>query len=82
MDLTAIAIGLKAIGVGLTMIAGGGAALGIGLIGLGATNAIGRNPNAAGAIQVVAILLTVFAEACAIYGTVLGILIIFVMPVK
>lgn len=51
-------------------VAAGGAGIGVGLVGLGATQAVGRNPGAKGDIMVIAILGFAFAEACAIYALV------------
>ncbi|MBI5820394.1 MAG: ATP synthase F0 subunit C [Verrucomicrobia bacterium] len=53
-------------------IAGFGAAIGVGLVGWGATNAIGRNPGAFGKILVMGILGMAFAEAIAFYALFLG----------
>lgn len=52
--------------------AGLGAAIGVGLVGWGATNAIGRNPGAFGKILVMGILGMAFAEAIAIYALLLN----------
>jgi len=52
--------------------AGAGAAIGIGLIGLGATQAIGRNPGATGKILMLAIIGMGLAEAVAIYAFILA----------
>ena len=62
-----------AIGIG-----GIGPALGIGWIGGKAMEAIGRNPEAAGAIQTNMILTVAFAEAIGIYALVVAILVGFV----
>ena len=64
----ALAIGLGALGPGL----------GIGLLGGKAMEALGRNPEAAGAIQTNMILAIAFAEAIGIYALVVAILIGFV----
>ncbi len=56
-----------------------GPAIGIGLIGKGALEALGRNPEAAGKIQSLAILAIAFAEAVAIYALVIAFIIGFVM---
>jgi F-type H+-transporting ATPase subunit c len=64
----AIAIGLGALGPGI----------GIGLLVLGAMQAIGRNPEAAGEIRTNMILGIVFTEAIAIYALVVALLMIFV----
>lgn len=55
-----------------------GPAIGIGLIGSKAMEALGRNPEAAGAIQTNMILTVAFAEAIGIYALVVAILIGFV----
>jgi F-type H+-transporting ATPase subunit c len=49
-------------------IAAAGAALGVGLIGMGAVMAVGRNPGASNKIMVQAILAIAFAEACVFYA--------------
>jgi len=63
-----LAIGLGAIGPGV----------GIGLLGMGAMNALGRNPEARGPIMTNMILGIAFAEAVAIYALIVAILLIFV----
>ena len=60
-----LAIGLGALGPGL----------GIGLLGFGAMQALGRNPEAKGAIQINMILGIVFAEAIAIYALIIAIIL-------
>ncbi|MGB1288431.1 MAG: ATP synthase F0 subunit C [Aggregatilineales bacterium] len=71
--------GLKAIGAGLAMIGAMGPGIGIGLMVQGGLQGIGRNPDAAGAIQTNMILGIVFAEAVAIYALVVALLIVFVL---
>jgi len=63
-----LAVGLGAIGPGL----------GIGWIGKGAMEALGRNPEARVAIMTNMILSIAFAEAVAIYVLIVAILLIFV----
>jgi F-type H+-transporting ATPase subunit c len=55
-----------------------GPGIGIGLLGAGAMQAIGRNPEAAGQIQTNMILGIVFAEAVAIYALVTALILKFV----
>ncbi len=55
-----------------------GPAIGIGMLGGKAMEALGRNPEAAGAIQTNMILAIAFAEAIGIYALVVSILIGFV----
>ena len=58
---------------GLIIAIGGlGPALGVGLIGAKAMEAIGRNPEAAGRILPAMILGMAFAEAIAIYSLILA----------
>lgn len=58
----ALAIGLGSMGPGV----------GIGLIGMKAVEAIGRNPEASGKILVPMLLAAAFAEAIAIYALVIA----------
>ncbi len=57
-----LAIGLGAIGPGI----------GIGMIGKGAMEAIGRNPEASGKVLVPMLIVAAFAEAIAIYALVVA----------
>ena len=52
--------------------AGLGAAVGVGLTGLGATQAVGRNPGAFGKILTIGIIGMALAEAIAFYALFLG----------
>lgn len=49
-------------------LAAGGAAIGVGLIGLGACLAVGRNPGVSNKILVQSLLMIAFAEACVFYA--------------
>lgn len=64
----AIAIGLGGLGPGI----------GIGLLAGRAMEAIGRNPDASGKIQVAMLLGLGFAEAIAIYALVIALIVKFV----
>ncbi len=70
--------GLIAIGAGLAMVGTLGPGIGIGLLVMGALQAIGRNPDAAGTIQVNMILGIAFTEAIAIYALVVALILLFV----
>ena len=63
-----LAMGLGAIGPGI----------GVGLVGMGALNALGRNPEARGAIMTNMILAIAMAEAVAIYALVIAVVLVFV----
>jgi F-type H+-transporting ATPase subunit c len=64
------------IAAGLGMI---GPGIGLGLIGLGAMQAIGRNPEARGAILTNMILIGALAEAVGIYALIVAILLALVV---
>ena len=66
MDISTLA---KALAIGIGSI---GPALGIGMIGSKAMEAIGRNPEAANKILVPMLLAAAFAEAVAIYALVIA----------
>jgi F-type H+-transporting ATPase subunit c len=65
---------MEHIGAGLAALGVIGPGIGIGLLGGMASNAIGRNPDAAGAIRGNAILLAAFAEGLGVLAIVVGIL--------
>ena len=66
----------KMIGAGLAMGLGAlGPGVGIGILGYGAMQALGRNPEARGAIMTNMILGIAFAEAVAIYALIIGIIL-------
>jgi F-type H+-transporting ATPase subunit c len=66
----------KMIGAGLAMGLGAlGPALGIGLLGFGAMQALGRNPEASGVIMTNMILAIAFAEAIGIYALIIAIIL-------
>lgn len=68
--------GMKLLGAGLAGSIGMlGPGIGLGLIGLGAMQALGRNPEARGAIQMNMILIGALAEAIGIYALVVAILL-------
>ncbi len=77
MEMTAEAA--KFLGLGLLVSIGTlGPAFAIGWIGKTAMEALGRNPEARGAIMTNMILSIAFAEAVAIYVLIIAILLIFV----
>ena len=65
MDVEAIKLLAASLAIGLGAL---GPGLGIGILGAAAMNAIGRNPEARGAILTNMILAIAFAEANAIYA--------------
>ena len=68
---------LIAIGAGIAVLTGIGAGFGIGIATSKATEAIARQPEAEGKISKALLLGCALAEATAIYGFVIGLLILF-----
>ena len=66
-----------AIGAGIAVLTGIGAGLGIGIATSKATEAIARQPEAEGKISKALLLGCALAEATAIYGFIIGLLILF-----
>lgn len=64
------------IGAGIAVLTGAGAGIGIGIAAGRATEAMARQPEMAGKIQTIMILGAALAEATAIYGLVIAIMII------
>ena len=85
MDLVLLQGGLspeaaKFLGAGLAIAIGViGPGVGIGILGAGAMGAIGRNPEAAGAITTNMILAIAFAEALGIYSLIVAVILMFVV---
>ncbi|NMC14856.1 MAG: ATP synthase F0 subunit C [Chloroflexi bacterium] len=77
-DPASFIMGMKLLAAGLAMLGTIGAGLGVGLAAMGGVQAIGRNPDAAPAIQTNMILGMAFAEAVAIYALVVAIILVFV----
>ena len=69
---------LTAIGAGIAVLTGLGAGVGIGLATSKAVEAIARQPEAESKISKALLLGCALAEAAAIYGFVIGLLILFV----
>ncbi len=70
---------MKLLAAGICMGLGAlGPGIGIGILGLGAMQALGRNPEARGPIMTNMILAIAFAEAVAIYALVVAIVLVFV----
>lgn len=70
---------MKVLAAGLCMGMGTlGPGIGIGILAMGAMQALGRNPEARGPIMTNMILAIAFAEAVAIYALVVAVVLIFV----
>ena len=69
-------IGLIAIGAGIAILTGIGAGLGIGIATGKAAESVSRQPEASGKINSIFLLGAAMAEATAIYGFVIALLIL------
>jgi len=70
---------IKLLAAGLCMGLGAiGPGIGIGVLGMGAMQALGRNPEARGPIMTNMILAIALAEAVAIYALVVAVVLVFV----
>ena len=74
-----IIMSLTALGAGIAVLTGAGAGIGIGIATSKAADAIARQPEAKGDINKALLLGCALAEATAIYGFVIAILIIFLL---
>ena len=71
---------MEMIGAGLAALGVLGPGIGIGLLGGLSSSAIGRNPDAAGQIRGLAIILAAFAEGLGVLAVVVGLLVVFLNP--
>ncbi len=72
-------MGILAIGAGIAVLVGIGAGIGIGIATGKAVEAISRQPEASGKIQTSLLLGAALAEATAIYGLIVAILIMILL---
>ncbi len=68
-----------ALGAGIAAVTGVGAGIGIGIATGRATEAVARQPEAEGKITKILLLGCALAEATAIYGLLIGIMILFLL---
>lgn len=66
---------LAALGAGIAVLTGIGAAIGVGLAASGGAQGIARQPEKEGSIRSLAFLGMVLAEACAIYGLLIALML-------
>lgn len=72
-----IGAGLKAIGAGLAVFTGFGAAIGEGNVAAHAVEAIARQPEMAGNIRITMLIGQAVSETTGIYGFIIAILLLF-----
>lgn len=66
------ASGFQYIGAGLAVFTGFGTAIGQGLIGMKAVEAIGRQPEASGKVTIIMVIAQAVVETAAIYGLIIA----------
>ncbi len=76
----AIVLGASAIGAGLAMIAGLGPGIGEGYCGGKAVEAIGRQPEAGGAVMKQMIIGDALAETTGLYSFIVALLLMYANP--
>ena len=77
----AIVLGCSALGAGAAMIAGIGPGIGEGYCGGKAVEAIGRQPEASGAVTRTMIIGDAIAETTGIYALVVALLLLYANPI-
>jgi F-type H+-transporting ATPase subunit c len=70
------AMGMAAIGAGLAVLTGLGPAIGEGLIGAKAMEAIGRQPEAAGTIRLTMLIGQAVTETTGLYGLIIAFMLV------
>ncbi len=80
LDPRAFILGCSAIGAGISLITGIGTGMGQGYAAGKAAEAVGRQPEARGVITSTMLLGAAVAETAAIYGLVVGIILLFANP--
>jgi len=73
-------LGMSALGVGISLMAGIGVGLGEGFAAGKAAEAVGRQPEARGAILSTKLILDAVCETCSIYGLVIAIILLYANP--
>ena len=77
--MKALGDGIGKLGAGIAVFTGFGTGLGQGLAAAKAVEAVGRQPEAVGAIRSTMILGQAVAETTGIYGTIVAIILIFAL---
>ena len=76
----AFVAGMSAIGAGIAVLAGFGTGAGEGYAAGKACEAVGRQPEARGAVISTYLITAGFTETCALYGLLVAILLLFANP--
>ena len=80
MDPKAFILGCSAIGAGLASLSGLGSGLGQGIAAGKAAEAVGRQPEARGAIMSTMLIGAAVAETCSVYGLIITMILLMANP--
>lgn len=80
MDPKAFVLGCSALGAGLATLSGLGSGLGQGIAAGQAAAAVGRQPEARGAIMSTMLVGAAVAETCSVYGLIIALILLMANP--
>jgi len=80
MDPKAFVLGMSALGAALCTLSGLGSGLGQGMASGQAAEAVGRQPEARGAIMSTMLIGSALAETCSIYGMIIALILLMANP--
>lgn len=80
MDAQAFIMGMSALGASIGTLSGLGSGLGQGIAAGNAAAAVGRQPEARGAIMSTMLVGQAVAETCSIYGFIVALILLFANP--
>jgi F-type H+-transporting ATPase subunit c len=80
MDPKAFVLGMSALGAALCTLSGLGSGLGQGFAAGSAATAVGRQPEARGAIMSTMLVGCAVAETCSIYGLIIALILLMANP--
>ena len=80
MDPKAFVLGCSAIGAGIAVLSGLGSGLGQGIAAGKAAEAVGRQPEARGAILSTMLIGSAVSETCSVYGLIVALILLMANP--
>lgn len=80
MDPKAFILGMSALSAGICTLAGLGSGLGQGIAAGKAAEAVGRQPEARGAVMSTMLVGCAVAETCSVYGLIIALILLMANP--
>lgn len=80
MDAKAFVLGMSALAAGICTLSGLGSGLGQGIAAGKAAEAVGRQPEARGAIMSTMLVGCAVAETCSVYGLIIALILLMANP--